>query len=280
MIQAEYVGREREWDMERPWFDELDVVSQGSHLYGTVLVPGRDKAEGVATRPCAILLHGYPGHIATFDVAQALRRAGIVTVSFFYRGCWGSQGYYTIPGLFDDAVAVAEWLRQPEIADRYGVDIDKVFLVGHSMGGLTAINAMRRLPWIRGTAVMAPFDLPWTLANGEEHYLKALLDSGEYVLRVESPTSLYESAIKAYQAGCGIFQAFDDLKDRNLLFIGASDDDLAPAEHMIEPLWDQLQAHETTADQAYITLDTEHTFGDKRLTVSKLFAQWMAKVSC
>ena len=47
---------------------------------------------------------------------------------------------------------------------------------------------------------------------------------------------------------------------------------------MIEPLWNQLSRHQTTAVQDYDTLPTEHAYNDVRLTVSRMFAQWIDKV--
>ncbi len=78
--------------------------------------------------------------------------------------------------------------------------------------------------------------------------------------------------------GYGIAQAYDDLKDRNLYFVGATRDTIAPAELMIEPLWQQLASHQTAANQQYDMVETSHGFDEKRLTVSRLFGQWIADV--
>ena len=57
-----------------------------------------------------------------------------------------------------------------------------------------------------------------------------------------------------------------------------SDDDVAPAKTMIEPLWAQLENHETAAIQNYDTLPTEHAYDNVRLTTSRMIAQWIDKV--
>lgn len=278
-IYVDYVGKDPEYEEEKPWFDELCVESNRNKIYGTILVPGRQRNDAIDTRACAILLHGYPGHTVTFDIGQALRRTGIVAVNFSYRGCWGSKGNYTISGLIEDAINVARWIRQPEIAEKYRIDINNIFFIGHSMGGFTAINAGRKLPWIKGIAAMSPYDVPWFIENNQESRLKELIDSGLYVLNVENNNVLFNESKKCTTLGYGISHAYNDLKNRNLLFIGAKRDNIAPAKDMIEPLWNQLLTYKSNAIQKYITIDADHPYNDKRITVSELFATWIKKVA-
>ena len=47
---------------------------------------------------------------------------------------------------------------------------------------------------------------------------------------------------------------------------------------MIEPLWTQLENHESAAIQNYDTLPTEHVYDNVRLTTSRMIAQWIDKV--
>lgn len=263
-------GEERRASLE-----SLVISNEGCQMYGTALIPGGKQQQ---TYPCVILLHGFPGFAATFDIAQSLRRAGVVVISFFYRGSWGSQGNYTFSGAVDDAVCVAEWIHREEIAAQYHIDRENVFLIGHSMGGFVAMNATRRLPWIRGTAVMSPYDLPYWPLHQELEPMKQVIDENLYALHIESLAAIYQNIEYCCQAGYGIFQAYEEVKDRNLYFIGASLDDVAPAQKMIEPLWNQLQQHPTDALQSYDTLDTNHAYDDKRITVSEMFAAWIEKV--
>lgn len=261
---------------ERPASLESLVFSiDGYQVYGTALIPSGEKEQ---VYPCVILCHGFPGFASTFDIAQNLRRTGLVVISFSYRGNWGSQGNYTFSGAIDDAVRVAEWAHDKKNALKYHIDTDNIFFVGHSMGGFVSINATRRLPWIRGTAVMSPYDLPYWPQHGLAAPMRELIDSSLYVLHVESPEALYEDVEHCCRQKYGIWQAFEDIKDRNLYFIGASEDDVAPAKTMIDPLWTQLQNHETTAIQNYDTLPTGHSYDNVRLTTSRMIAQWIDKV--
>ena len=125
---------------------------------------------------------------------------------------------------------------------------------------------------------MSPYDLPYWPQHGQTEPMKELIDSSLYVLHVESPEALYQDVEYCCQQGYGISQAFEEVKDRNLYFIGASRDDVAPAKTMIEPLWTQLENHETAAIQNYDTLPTEHAYDNVRLTTSRMIAQWIDKV--
>jgi hypothetical protein len=42
----------------------------------------------------ALICHGLPGNEKHLDLAQAVRRAGWLAVTFNYRGSWGSQGVF------------------------------------------------------------------------------------------------------------------------------------------------------------------------------------------
>lgn len=276
-LQVQYISKDRPYSGEgaRPILEGIDIISGGVHIYGTVMTPGGGPEE---RHPCAVMLHGYPGYTAMYDIAQALRRTGVVAVSIYYRGCWGSQGTYTLPGLVDDAAAAAAWAVSDDQVRAYGIDKDAVFFIGHSMGGFASINALRRLPWVRGAAVLAPYDFPALMEKGRTDEVKKLLADDVRVLRVPSAESLYEDAAYCSRAGFGLTKAFDDLKDRNLYLIGAAQDDIAPPDEMVMPLWERLSRHQTVAVQKCDMMDTDHGFNDARLTVSTMIAEWMQRV--
>lgn len=274
-LDLQYISQDPQHLPERPASTEgFSLENHGESIFGTVLIPG---GAAVDVYPGIVLLHGFPGYTSTFDLAQNLRRAGLVVVSPYYRGCWGSGGRYTFSGAIDDAVRTASWMHEESTAKTYHVDRDKLFFIGHSMGGFISVNATRRLPWIKGTAVMSPYDLAGRAEAGDAA-LDQLIRESVPVMNVESAEALAADAKMCAKKGWAISDAFEDVKDRNLYFIGASQDDIAPAEQMIEPLWNQLTAHETKALQNYDTLPAGHGYDDRRLTVSAMFAAWIQRV--
>lgn len=93
-------------------------------------------AAGVSPRPTAILLHGIPGVEKNLDFAYALRDAGWNSLYFHYRGCWGSEGNYSLNGLVDDVKQATEWAaKQPS------VDVERLALIGSSLGGYLTLAA-------------------------------------------------------------------------------------------------------------------------------------------
>ena len=81
-----------------------------------------------------------------------------------------------------------------------------------------------------------------------------------------------------HQAGLSLSQAAGDLRERNLLLIGGSLDEVAPPELMIEPLWSGLQAQETAAVQSYIQLPSDHDFCSFRISLIEQIGNWIVSL--
>lgn len=86
-----------------PDISSVHIKSQGKTLYGRVFSPALQSAQSKA--PAVFMLHGIPGTEQNFDVAYALRDAGFICLLWHYRGCWGSEGSYSIDGLPNDIEA-------------------------------------------------------------------------------------------------------------------------------------------------------------------------------
>ena len=125
-----------------PEICELNIISGGCHLYGYLLSPDKRIA---GPYPTVIMSHGFPGYTTNNDLELALMRMGCVVIHMNHRGAWGSEGNYLFTNLKDDLIAIAKWAHNPAIADQYQIDRENLFLVGHSMGGQTVLNAAKDL---------------------------------------------------------------------------------------------------------------------------------------
>lgn len=161
-----------ESEAELPRLDALVFDSDGSTIYGQVLVPSSQFGE---KRPCAILCHGFAGFTRWDDVAHDLCRSGIIVVIPHHRGAWGSEGEYTVSGCIRDAENLANWAIGAEFAAKYGADTNAVFLIGHSMGGNSVVNASARVKGIRGVALIAPCDIGYMASNMSNDQMLAFL---------------------------------------------------------------------------------------------------------
>ena len=120
-----------------PVFHELLIPSHDLMLSGFML-----GANGKGPHPTVLLLHGFPGNEKNLDLAQSLRRAGYNVLFFHYRGAWGSQGNYTVGQQASDVAAVLDYVR--EKAEKLRVDTQQLSVIGHSLGGFTALRATSR----------------------------------------------------------------------------------------------------------------------------------------
>src|ERR1700723_4233340 len=95
----------------------LHIPSHGLLINGLVYQPA-----GAGPHPTLIICHGLPGNEKNLDLAQAVRRAGWNTVTFNYRGSWGSPGVYSFGHNLEDADAVVAYVRDPANAKALNVD--------------------------------------------------------------------------------------------------------------------------------------------------------------
>src|SRR5882762_1476502 len=116
-----------------PRMASLQIISHGDAMNAVFYLAG-----GAGLHPTVLLLHGSPGNEQNLDLAQAIRRAGWNTLTLHYRGSWGSAGQFSIAHVLEDVDAVAAFVRDPDIAAKYGIDRDRLVLGGHSMGGFAS----------------------------------------------------------------------------------------------------------------------------------------------
>ncbi len=125
--------------------DGVIIHSHGCRLMGTFW-----RADTHGKHPTVLLLHGIPGVEKNTDLAYALREAGWNCLTFHYRGCWGSEGNYSLPGIVDDIMAAIDYL-----SDHPNVDRDRLAGVGLSLGGWGVIAAAARDAQARLHAVVS-----------------------------------------------------------------------------------------------------------------------------
>ena len=177
-------------EAELPRLDALVFNSNGSKIYGQVLVPS---SQFGSRRPCAVLCHGFAGFTRWDDVAQDLCRAGIVVVIPHHRGAWGSEGEYTVSGCIRDAESLAAWAMGADFAAKYGADANAVYLIGHSMGGNSVINAAARINAVKGVALIAPCDIGFMARRMSKNKMLSFLNGeGLTVLRRASDEAVVD----------------------------------------------------------------------------------------
>ncbi len=128
-----------------------------------VLIPGKRGRifaqlylpEGEYPAPVVVLCHGIPGNERLLDFAVALREAGFCALHFHYSGSWGSDGDYSMVHCFEDTLTVLDWVAKNETGL---FDTEKVFVCGHSMGGIMACRAIGCHELVKGGVVIMPLN--------------------------------------------------------------------------------------------------------------------------
>lgn len=256
-----------------PYYDELDTVVNGSHVFGEIYVPS-----GYYERPlpCVCMFHGIPGTAVNDDLAQDFRRAGCLVIRIFHRGAWGSEGTYSFTNCIEDAIAIAELARSKEMVQKYGIDVNRIFLFGHSNGGNTVINAMKKLDFIKGAIVIAPYNHAPAWRRKDEAFLHALIEDEVKFLHTTAADLRRDS--EDHYEEWDFPNAAEALKERNFLIIGGTKDAVAQPELMIDPLWKKLEEQGTGADHKEILYEAGHGFDNCRLQLAEDCARWMQEV--
>lgn len=255
-----------------PDYTSLDFVSNGSHIYGEIMWPSQTFPK---PHSCVIMLHGYPGSARNDDISHALCRAGCVVLVPHHRGAWGSQGKYLVTHCVEDAYNLAEYAHSKEFAEKYNVDTENIFLLGHSMGGNSALNAGKKLSWLKGIIMLAPYDPTCLLSSGKEVYLKALLNEGK-ILNSDGTDAIYEDILEN-QENLRFENAFERIKDKNILIFAAKYDSVSINDKMIGPLWNKLKQYKGRAVHKLIEYPTEHGLIGRRVSVIKEIGKFLKK---
>lgn len=252
----------------------LNIVSGGCHLYGYLLKPG-GSYEG--PHPCVVMFHGFPGYTTNNDLEYALMRMGCVVMHVNHRGAWGSEGSYLFSNLVDDAAAIAKYAHNQAIADRYNIDPDNIFLIGHSMGGMTALNTAARLDFIKGVAAIAPYDLAAAFHENLQKDLFVMIEQEGQCLKMNSASEVYENA-QMHHEELSIVNTSDRLKDKKVLLIGAVYDNVAPPDIMIKPLYNSLKNSSNTVNVEYTELFTNHGLCSQRTELAVKIGNWLENI--
>ena len=273
-MNAELLFTEFESDEKNtsPEVYELNIISGGCRIYGYLLSPDKRIP---APFPAVIMSHGFPGYTTNNDLELALMRAGCVVIHLNHRGAWGSEGNYLFTNLKDDMTAVAKWAHNPAIAEQYNIDTDNIFLVGHSMGGQTVLNAAKELPFIKGTAALAAYDIGAAFRCNLEKDLFLMIETEGQCLKMSSAGDVYENALNN-KFELSILNDYEKLAGRNILFVEASLDTVAPADKMMKPLAEKLMDLSDKAE--YKSIVSGHSFAGQRMKLAETVGQWMEKV--
>lgn len=275
MISVDNAFKEYETDNQEtfPEIFELNIISGGCHLYGYLLTPDK-RVEG--PHPTIIMSHGFPGYTTNNDLELAFMRMGCVVIHMNHRGAWGSEGEYLFTNLKEDLIAVAKWAHNSAVADRYDIDVNNIFLVGHSMGGQSVLNAAKDISFIKGVAALAAYDIGAAFRYNMEKDLFLMIETEGQCLKMTSASEVYENAL-LNQHELSVLNRAEELIKRNVLLVEATFDTIAPPDKMLKPLADKLKAD--GGNVKYESIGSNHSFIGQRMKLTNTVGKWIEENS-
>jgi pimeloyl-ACP methyl ester carboxylesterase len=258
----------------RASMESFQLPSHGSLLNALVYL-----AAGEGSHPVVVLLHGFPGNEKNLDLAQDLRRAGWDVLYFNYRGSWGSPGGFSFEHSMEDVAAALAYLRTPATAARLRLDPHRIVLIGHSMGGMMAVNVGAKDSGLLGIGLISAADMagripanlpPNAIPVATERVANSLAVEGMAPLAGCTPESLAKELVDHRVTWA--FATNAPALHRVPLLVVSSDDGLAPADNALADAAEKAgNQHVTRAH-----FPTDHAYSDQRLEMSKAVLAWIA----
>ncbi len=223
-------------------------------------------AAGAGVHPTVLLLHGFPGTELNLDLARVLQRDGWNVLAIHYRGVWGAPGAFSYGHVVEDAHAALGWLRSPAAA-AYGIDTQRIVVLGHSMGGFATVM-LGDDRQVAGYVLISPADMVrWTIAATTSPADKAeFADDASYT---NSSVDALVAEARAHVDDWPWAGRAAQMAPRPVLVI-TSDDGIAAS-------GDAAAAAATPNGQhpAVIHMTTDHSYNDHRTVLSAAVVTWL-----
>lgn len=244
----------------------IHVPTGGVEINGVAYV-----ASGSAPHPAFVLFHGLPGNEKNLDLAQAVRRAGWTVVTVNYRGSWGSPGKFSFAQNLEDARATLAYIRAPEHARRLAIDVNRIAIGGHSMGGWVAAETLAQDSQLLGGVTISAGDIG---ALGEralrqrDRVVALMSDNHESLAGITSESMTDEIAAHAKQ--WSFAELGPQLVHRRLLVLYSNDFVKSDSVALIDAV---KRAGGKSITSNYV--NTDHSWSGQRITLESLVIDWL-----
>lgn len=265
------------FDLEYPpAIGDMGFQSNGANLNAIVYV-----AQGRGPHPTVLLLHGFPGNERNLDLAQAIRRAGWNAVFFHYRGAWGSGGTFSFLHVIEDVGEVVRAIHQPTFAETHRIDVDRLALVGHSMGGFASLVAGAEIDAVSCIVSIAGANLGGLARTITEEPevaagFAASVDGWSGPIKGPGGKALVEE-IAQHADRFDTTSHIDQLARKKLLLIAGARDVVTPAGMHHAPLVEALERAGADSLEASVFEFADHSFSGQRIALARLVTNWLRR---
>lgn len=244
----------------------IHVPTGGVQINGVVYV-----ASGQGAHPTFVFFHGLPGNEKNLDLAQAVRRAGWTVVTINYRGSWGSPGDFRFAQNLEDANATLAFIRQPENAKKLSIDVNRIAIGGHSMGGWVTAETLAHDPALLGGVIISPGDfgaIGMYAQQQRDQVVAQMNDNRETLAGVTGESMTDEVAQHAKEWSFSTLAP--QLVDRRLLVLYSNDFVKSDALELVK---DVKAAGGKKISSHYVV--TDHSWSDHRIALESLVIHWL-----
>jgi uncharacterized protein len=247
----------------------IHVPSGGVQINGVVYV-----ASGQSPHPAFVFFHGLPGNEKNLDLAQAVRRAGWTVVTVNYRGSWGSPGNFRFAQNLEDADATLAFIRSPENARRLSIDVNRIVICGHSMGGWVTAETLAHEPKVLGAVIISAGDFGAIGLEAQQNpdAVIALMNDNRESLAGVTGESMADE-LMAHGKDWSFKTLAPELIHRKLLVLYSNDFVKADSLELIN---DVSAAGGTTIAEKYVV--TDHSWSDHRIALESLVINWLGSL--
>jgi pimeloyl-ACP methyl ester carboxylesterase len=243
-------------------------------------------SEGTGLFPTVIILHGFPGNDTdVLGIGDKISRSGINVLTFNYSGTFQSQGRHSWDNTQLDIGAALDFLHKPENITRFNIDTAQICLGGWCYGGGMALAYAASHPEIIAVFSIAgsnPGEFMKQYTSNPE--LKKKIDEGFAgvsapggLVRFEAgalPSEIAETGIDKINPGYDLKKCSPLLAPKDILLIGAWNDDVTSPELFLLPLYRALQM-EKAQNLRIIAFQDNHSFRNSRVVVAQTVAEWV-----
>jgi uncharacterized protein len=242
----------------------LHVPNHGLLINGLLYSP-----PGAGPHPTLVICHGLPGNEKNLDLAQAVRRAGWNAVTFNYRGSWGSPGSFRFAQNLQDADAVLAYLRDPSNAAKLGVDLKRIAIAGHSMGGWVVAHTAARDHALSGAILISMADMGLVGGRPRAQAVAAMADDMETLADVTAESMVDE--LTAHAKEFVVSGTAAGLAQIPVLAITSNDHLASQTDALVAAIKAKGGTRVTAAH-----LDTDHSYSDRRIALESIVITWLS----
>jgi uncharacterized protein len=242
----------------------LHVPNHGLLINGLLYSP-----PGAGPHPTLVICHGLPGNEKNLDLAQAVRRAGWNAVTFNYRGSWGSPGSFRFAQNLQDADAVLAYLRDPSNAAKLGVDLKRIAIAGHSMGGWVVAHTAARDHALSGAILISMADMGLVGGRPRAQAVAAMADDMETLVDVTAESMVDE--LTAHAKEFVVSGTAAGLAQIPVLAITSNDHLASQTDALVAAIKAKGGTRVTAAH-----LDTDHSYSDRRIALESIVITWLS----